>query len=137
MIVTPRIRVRPVNHAREAERAVEGACLARVRTLHPRVVVPVLRGDEDLIFQSGCFYAACRDYQLQQELITLSTPEQNETIERFFRSVKEESVWQHHFQSLARGRAAVCTWDAVVQREPSTPGVGLSQPAPVPHAPRH
>lgn len=35
------------------------------------------------------------------------TPEQNELIERFFRSLKEECVWQHRFGSFEHTRKEV------------------------------
>ena len=67
--------------AKEAERAIEAACLARFGTLRPGGTTPVLRSDNGLIFQSRRFRQACR---LQQEFITPYTPEQNGLIERFF-----------------------------------------------------
>jgi putative transposase len=76
--------------AKEAERALEEACLARFGTLRPAGPTPALRSDNGLIFQSRRFRAACRDYRLRQEFITPYTPEQNGLIERFFRSLKEE-----------------------------------------------
>jgi putative transposase len=57
------------SRAKEAERAVEAACLARFGTLRP-IGAPVLRSDNGLIFQSRRFRQACRDYRLQQEFIT-------------------------------------------------------------------
>lgn len=84
--------------AKEAERAVEAACLNRFGTLRPvGAQILRLRIDSGLIFQSHRFRQACRDYRLQQEFITPYTPEQNEIIERFFRSLKEECIWQHTF----------------------------------------
>jgi putative transposase len=74
--------------AKEAERALEEACLARFGTLRPTGVTPVIRSDNGLVYQSRRFRAACRDYRLQQEFITPYTPEQNGIIERLFRSVK-------------------------------------------------
>lgn len=71
------------SRAKEAERAVEAT---------------VLRSDNGLIFQSRRFRQACRDYRIQQEFITRYTPEQNGIIERFFRSLKEECIWQQTFQ---------------------------------------
>ncbi len=56
--------------AREAERAIEAACLARLGTLRSPGSPPILRSDNGLIFQSRRFRQACRDYRLQQELIT-------------------------------------------------------------------
>jgi len=38
------------------------------------------------------------------------TPEQNGIIERFFRSVKEECVWQHNFASFEHARRELSAW---------------------------
>ena len=83
--------------AKEAKRALEAACLTRFGTLRPQGQTPVLRSDNGLIFQSRRFRRACGAYRLQQEFMTPYTPEQNGLIERFFRSLKEECVWQRHF----------------------------------------
>ena len=96
--------------AKEAERALEAACLARFGTLRPTGSTPVLRSDNGLIFQSRRFRRACGDYRLQQEFITPYTPEQNGLIERFFRSLKEECVWQYHFAGFEDARRAISTW---------------------------
>jgi putative transposase len=96
--------------AKEAERALEEACLARFGTLRPPGPTPVVRSDNGLIFQSRRFRAACRDYRLRQEFITPYTPEQNGLIERFFRSLKEECVWQHNFASFGEARTAITHW---------------------------
>jgi putative transposase len=96
--------------AKEAERALEAACIDRFGTLRPDGDTPLLRSDNGLIFQSRRFRAACKDYRLRQEFITPYTPEQNGMIERFFRSLKEECVWQHSFPSFAEARRAVRRW---------------------------
>ena len=96
--------------AKEAERALEEACLARFGTLRPDGPTPVVRSDNGLIFQSRRFRAACRDYRLRQEFITPYTPEQNGIVERFFRSFKEECVWQHNFSNFTEARAAIAHW---------------------------
>jgi putative transposase len=70
----------------------------------------VVRSDNGLIFQSRRFRQACRDYRLKQEFITPYTPEQNGMIERFFRSLKEECIWQHNFSSFAEARRAIRRW---------------------------
>jgi putative transposase len=97
------------SRAKEAERALEAACLQRFGTLRP-VGAPALRSDNGLIFQSRRFRQACRDYRLQQEFITPYTPEQNGIIERFFRSLKEECVWQHAFQTFEDARHIIRGW---------------------------
>jgi len=96
--------------AREAERAIEAACIERFGTLRPKGRTPVVRSDNGLIFQSRRFRAACRDYRLTQEFITPYTPEQNGIIERFFRSMKEECVWQHQFRNFAEAKQAITHW---------------------------
>lgn len=96
--------------AREAERALEAACLARFGTLRPQGTTPILRSDNGLIFQSRRFRQACRDYRLQQEFITPYTPEQNGLIERFFRSLKEECVWQYQFTGFEDARRRIQSW---------------------------
>ena len=72
---------------REAERALEEACLDRFGTLRPTGATPVIRSDNGLIYQSRHFRARCRDYWLAQEFITPYTPERSG---RFFRTGKEE-----------------------------------------------
>jgi putative transposase len=96
--------------AKEAERALEAACLHRFGTLRPQGTVPIVRSDNGLIFQSRRVRAACRDYRLPQEFITPYTPEQNGIIERFFRSLKEECVWQHHFQNFTDAHQRLRAW---------------------------
>jgi hypothetical protein len=93
-----------------ARTAIEEACIARFGTLRPAGATPVVRSDNGLIFQSRRFRAACRDYLLTQEFITPYTPEQNGIIERFFRSLKEEGVWQHSFHSFTEAKAAIRQW---------------------------
>ena len=96
--------------AKEAERAIEAACLTRFGTLRPGGRTPMLRSDNGLIFQSRRFRQACHDYRLQQEFITPYTPEQNGLIERFFRSLKEECVWQHHFEGFEEAQQTITRW---------------------------
>ena len=94
----------------EAERALEAACLSRFGTLRPAGRTPIVRSDNGLIFQSRRFRRACRAYHLRQEFITPYTPEQNGLIERFFRSLKEECVWQHLFGSFHHARRTIARW---------------------------
>ena len=96
--------------AKEAERALEAACLRRFGTLRPPGRTPVIRSDNGLIFQSRRFRRACRQYRVRQEFVTPYTPEQNGLIERWFRSLKEECVWQHNFRSFAAAQRAISHW---------------------------
>lgn len=103
--------------AQEAERAVEMACLARFGTLRPTGETPVLRSDNGRVFVRRRFRAACTCYRLTQESITPDTPEQNGLIERFFRSFKEECVWQQNVTSFEEARRAVKAWLEWYNRE--------------------
>ncbi len=114
--------------ADEAERALEMACLARFGTLRPRGDVPIIRSDNGLIFQSRRFREACRFYRLPQEFITPYTPEQNGLIERWFRSLKEECVWQHHFRSFADAWTAIHQWIRWYNEERPHQALGYCSP---------
>ena len=96
--------------AREAERALEAACIKRFGIVRIAAGGPTIRSDNGLIFQSKRFRAACRFYRLGQEFITPYTPEQNGLIERFFRTLKEECVWQHQFESFEHARRVITQW---------------------------
>ena len=116
------------SRAKEAERAVEAACLQRFGTLRP-IGTPVLRSDNGLIFQSRRFRQACRDYRLQQEFITPYTPEQNGIIERFFRSLKEECVWQHTLQTFDEARRVIRDWMQWYNQERPHQALAYQSPA--------
>lgn len=115
--------------AKEAERALESACLERFGTLRPMGETPVIRSDNGLIFQSRRFREACRQYRLTQEYITPYTPEQNGVIERFFRSLKEECVWQRSFQDFSEASRAVRAWIRFYNEERPHQALGYRSPA--------
>jgi putative transposase len=93
--------------AKEVERAIEETRIRKFGTLRPMGAASVVRSDNGLIFQSRRFRSACRDNRLKQEFITLYTPEQNGIIERFFRSLKEEYVWQHRFEGFLDAKRVI------------------------------
>ncbi|RLB03885.1 MAG: IS3 family transposase, partial [Deltaproteobacteria bacterium] len=95
---------------READRALEVACIRRFGTLKMGKEGPVIRSNNGLVFLSKRFRAACRFCGLKQEFVTPYTPEQSGVIERFFRSLKEECVWQRVFRNFEEARRAVKGW---------------------------
>jgi putative transposase len=115
--------------AKEAERALENACLHRFGTLRPAQPMPVLRSDNGLVFQSRNFRAACHDYRLSQEFITPYTPEQNGMIERFFRSLKEECVWQHNFRNFQEANRVINHWLTWYNQKRPHQALGYKSPA--------
>ena len=86
------------SRAQEAERAVEAACLQRFGTLRPI------------------------------EAPTPYTPEQSGMIERFFRSLKEECVWQHTFQTFEEARRIIRDWVEWYNQERPHQALGYRSP---------
>ena len=84
----------------------------------------MVRSDNGLILQSRRFRAAGRDYWLRREFINPYTPEQNDNVECFFRSLKEEYVWQYNFGDFAEARTAIIRWIHWynAERPPQEPG---------------
>ena len=70
----------------------------------------VLRHDNGLVFGSRGYIASARDYGLTQEYITPYTPQENGLCERFIRTIKQECVWQHRFESVEQARRAIARW---------------------------
>lgn len=115
--------------AHEAERALEPACINRFGILREvGAKRPVVRSDNGLVFQSRSYRRACRFYGLTQEYITPYTPEQNCLIERFFRSLKEECVWQHRFRSYPEARARITGWIEWYNAERPHQALGYKSP---------
>lgn len=114
--------------AREAERALEEACLYRFGTLRPTGSRPTLRSDNGLIFQSRRFRGACHDYRLAQEFITPYTPQQNGMIERVFRSLKEECVWLENFEDFHQARRRIRAWITWYNEERPHQSLGYLSP---------
>ena len=56
------------------------------------------------------------------------TPEQNGIIERFFRSLKEECVWQHVFQTFDQGRRVIGDWVQWYNQERPQQALGYRSP---------
>lgn len=72
--------------------------------------------DLELRSDNGCHYGAkvFRDelqrIGIQHTRTMVNTPKGNAVIERFFRSLKEECVWQHQFKSFDEAKAFVDQW---------------------------
>ncbi|MFO8045848.1 MAG: DDE-type integrase/transposase/recombinase, partial [Halomonas sp.] len=88
--------------SKTAEAALEVALAHRFGALG-RIHQPLaLRSDNGLVFSSRHYTATVKAYGLTQEFAMPYTPEQNGLVERFFRSLKEEGIWQHRFESLGQ-----------------------------------
>ena len=63
-----------------------------------------------MVFGSKLYRRIACEYGLHQEFITPYTPDQNGLAERFIRSIKEECIWQHSFESITDARTSVAKW---------------------------
>ena len=98
--------------------ALEAACIERFGTLRPEVGPTLRRGDPDngLIFQSRWFRAACRDYCLHQEFITLIPQSRTWIVKRFFRSLERGLRLAAQLPELRGGALRRAAMDRMVQR---------------------
>lgn len=85
--------------ATKAGAALEQALIARYGT-PGRVRTPfLLRSDNGLVFTSRHYARLVRSYRLEQEFITPHCPQQNGLVERVIRTIKEQCVHRHRFES--------------------------------------
>lgn len=112
----------------EAEKALEMACLAEFGLIYAKGGRPVLRSDNGKVFTSKRFMGRCKQYGLSQEFITPYTPQQNGMFERFFRSLKEECIWQHNFEGLHDAKEAIYEWVAFYNKERPLQALGYLSP---------
>jgi len=116
-------------NAATAEAALEEALIQRFGHLG-RVPSPLqLRSDNGLVFTSRRYMATVKAYGLQQEFITPYSPEQNGLVERFIRSLKEECVWQHRFESIRHAREVIGRWLRHYNTERPHQALGYQVPA--------
>jgi putative transposase len=89
------------SRAKEAEQAIETACLARFGTLRPTGAT-VLSSDNGLIFQNRRFRQACRNYRLEQEFIMPLRPSRTASLNDFFGRSKKNVCASRCFKRLRR-----------------------------------
>jgi putative transposase len=64
----------------------------------------------DLVFTSRHFTALVRSYGLKQEFITPHCPQQNGMVERGIRTLKEQCVHRHRFESIQHAARVIGDW---------------------------
>ena len=96
--------------AATAGNALEQALIARFGTLGRVPASFLLRSDNGLVFCSRQYTALVRSYGLQQEFITPYTPEQNGMVERVIRTIKEQCVHRHRFETLQHASRVLADW---------------------------
>lgn len=115
--------------SKTAEAALEQALIARFGTLG-RVPQPfLLRSDNGLVFTSRSFTALVKGYGLRQEFITPHSPEQNGMVERVIRTLKEQCVHRHRFESLQHASRVIGDWIAFYNHRRPHQALAMKTPA--------
>ena len=70
----------------------------------------LLRSDNGLVFTSPSYTALVKSYGLQQQFITPYSPEQNGMVERVIRTLKEQCVHRHRFETLQHAGRVIADW---------------------------
>jgi putative transposase len=84
--------------------------------------------DNGSIFLAKKFMAESRFFRIEQRFIPPREPENNGMIERFFRTLKEECVWQTNFESFAEAEKAIVAWLKFYNEERIHSSLGYQSP---------
>lgn len=115
--------------ASTAGAALEQALITRNGCLG-RVPIPfLLRSDNGLVFSSRDYTRLVRGYGLKQEFITPHCPQQNGMIERVIRTLKEQCVHRHRFESLQHASRAIGDWIHFYNNRRPHQALGMKTPA--------
>jgi len=69
-----------------------------------------MRSDNGLVFTSRSYTRLVRSYGLRQEFITPHCPEQKSMVARVIRTLKEQCVRRHRFESLQNASRGIADW---------------------------
>lgn len=93
-----------------AASALEHVLISRFGTLGRVNHEFLLRSDNGLVFASRHYTALVRNYGLKQEFITPHRPQQNGMVERVIRTLKEQCVHRHRFESIQHAAHVIGDW---------------------------
>ena len=95
-----------------------------------RVSTPfLLRSDNGLVFTSNHFRRLTKTYDLQQEFITPHCPQQNGMVERLIRSLKEQCIHRHRFESQQHAMRIIGDWIQFYNHRRPHQALGMRTPA--------
>lgn len=89
----------------------------------------LLRSDNGLVFTSRYFTALVKSYGMQQEFITPHCPQQNGMVERVIRSLKEQCVHRHRFESLQHASRLIGDWIGFYNHQRPHQALNMKTPA--------
>ena len=101
--------------------ALEQALITRFGTLGRVPDSFLLRSDNGLVFTSRRYTALVRGYGLRQEFITPHCPQQKGMVERVIRSLKEQCIYRHRFETHATCQPGHRRLDRLLQPPPTAP----------------
>lgn len=115
--------------SKTAESALEQALIAHFGTLGWVPAPFLLRSDNYLVLTSRSFTALVRSYGLRQEFITPHSPEQNGMVERVIRTLKEQCVHRHRFESLQHASRVIADWTHFYNHQGPHQALNMRTPA--------
>lgn len=115
--------------ATTATAALEQALINRFGTLG-RVARPfLLRSDNGLVFTSRAYTRLARSYGLMQEFITPHCPQQNGMVERLIRTLKEQCIHRHRFETQQHASRVISDWILFYNHRRPHQALGMKTPA--------
>ena len=115
--------------ATTAMSVLEQALIARFGTLGSVTTPFLLRSDNGLVFTSRAYTRLVRSYGLRQEFITPHCPQQNGMIERVIRTLKEQCVHRHRFETQQHASRVIAEWIRFYNTRRPHQALGVKTPA--------
>ena len=81
-----------------------------------------------MVFTSKTYVNLVKTYGLDQEFITPYTPQQNGMIERFIRTIKEQCVYHHRFESVRHAERIISDWIKFYNEKRPHQSLGMKSP---------
>lgn len=108
----------------------QGAVLAMAEATMQRIPKDLeLRSDNGCHYGAKVFRDELKRLGIHHTRTMVNTPKGNAVIERFFRSLKEECVWQHQFQNFQEAKKFVDEWVVKYNQERPHQSLGYLTPA--------
>ena len=114
--------------AKTAESALEYALIHRFGCLGRVPEAFLLRSDNGLVFSSKSYVGLVKGYGLKQEFITPYTPQQNGMVERLIRTIKEQCIYHHRFESIRQAERIIADWIQFYNEERPHQSLGMKSP---------
>lgn len=111
-----------------AESALEHASINRFGCLGRVPQKFKLRSDNGLVFCSKTYTRLVKSYGLEQEFITPHMPQQNGMVERLIRTLKEQCIYHHRFESIRHAEQIIANWIDFYNKERPYQSLGMKSP---------